>query len=444
MGGLQDHMRVFRGATLFLVSTISTAAAQQTVTTTTSLVFDRVTVVDVEQGKLVPDQRVVIMGNRIEVVGGAGVVKTPKGAQVVDAKGKYLIPGLWDMHTHSQNLAHIFYPLFIANGVTGIRDAWSVISLDTLTRWRQEILGGTRVGPPRQILVGEALDDTVLEVAQRKVDSLKAHGANFIKTYPFTFALAAAARRAGLPFGGHLQLSMTAMEASDSGISILDHLRDHSGSTGGLDSLCWGDKATVERCQPVAERLKRNETWLVPTITRGHLTKYVMAPRSDAIYTHLAEGASKFWSRAAANIPFVHNTPPVLPSEPLGILHVMQRVGMPILAGTDAGAPVIESMPPGFALHAELAMYVSEGMSVSDALRTATLNPAKFLHGTDSLGTVTSGKLADLVLLDADPLADITNTTAIRAVVANGRYFDRAALDSLLTEVQAQDPRTGR
>jgi imidazolonepropionase-like amidohydrolase len=114
----------------------------------------------------------------------------------------------------------------------------------------------------------------------------------------------------------------------------------------------------------------------------------------------------------------------------------MARTGLPILAGADAMS--MESK--GFSLHAELAMYVAEGLSRRHALQAATLNPAKFLHATDSLGTVAPGKLADLVLLDADPLADITNTTTIRAVVANGRYFDRAALDSLLREVQGRGP----
>jgi imidazolonepropionase-like amidohydrolase len=116
-------------------------------------------------------------------------------------------------------------------------------------------------------------------------------------------------------------------------------------------------------------------------------------------------------------------------------MHIMQSVGFPILAGTD-----VWGYAPGFSLHAELAIYVAEGLTPLGALQSATLNPAKMLHGTDSLGTVAPGKLADLVLLDADPLADITNTTTIRAVVANGRYFDRAALDSLLKDARAARP----
>jgi imidazolonepropionase-like amidohydrolase len=120
------------------------------------------------------------------------------------------------------------------------------------------------------------------------------------------------------------------------------------------------------------------------------------------------------------------------------MMDIVQRVGMPLLAGTDLGfgGEVSWRRLSGFALHAELAMMVAEGLTPLNALQSATLNPAKLLHATDSLGTVAPGKLADLVLLDADPLADITNTTTIRAVVANGRYFDRAALDGLLTEVR--------
>jgi imidazolonepropionase-like amidohydrolase len=125
-------------------------------------------------------------------------------------------------------------------------------------------------------------------------------------------------------------------------------------------------------------------------------------------------------------------------AESLRMMDIVQRVGMPLLAGTDLGfgGEVSWRRLSGFALHAELAMMVAEGLTPLNALQSATLNPAKLLHATDSLGTVAPGKLADLVLLDADPLADITNTTTIRAVVANGRYFDRAALDGLLTEVR--------
>ena len=129
--------------------------------------------------------------------------------------------------------------------------------------------------------------------------------------------------------------------------------------------------------------------------------------------------------------------------EVVGRLH---RFGMQLLAGTDGNASVVSllggSCPePHCAVQYELELLVEAGLTPLEALQAATLNPAKFLNATDSLGTVAPGKLADLVLLDADPLVNVTNTTAIRAVVANGRYFDRAALDNLPAEAQPkQDP----
>jgi hypothetical protein len=192
-----------------------------------TLVLNGVTVVDIEQGKLRSAQRVVITGNRIQAVGEAGAVKTPRGAQVVDARGKYLIPGLWDLHTHPRRLAHLFYPLLLANGVTGMRDAGSGVPLDTLLLWRREILASTRVGPPRQLLSGQSIAGPVTGCKRYRadepqtcvvdsadavhyVDSLQATGADMIKPREVSkalyFVIAAEARRRGIPFGGHISV----------------------------------------------------------------------------------------------------------------------------------------------------------------------------------------------------------------------------------------------
>jgi imidazolonepropionase-like amidohydrolase len=156
----------------------------------------------------------------------------------------------------------------------------------------------------------------------------------------------------------------------------------------------------------------------VPTLVVFHRDLYAKRAKTFVNGTSMVNGN---WLRDAASGP-----------KDGGLLSIVQRVGLPILGGSDWD-------PPGFVLHAELATLVLEGLTPLNALQSATLNPAKLLHGTDSLGTVTAGKLADLVLLDADPLADITNTTTIRAVVANGRYFDRTTLDHLLTQARALD-----
>lgn len=454
-------------AVLVLAGAVPTAASsQQRTSAPASLVFDEVTVVDVEYGKLVPNQRVVIVGNHIQSVGVTGAATMPKDAQVVKARGKYLIPGLWDMHHHPMipetNL------LLIANGVTGFRDAWTKIPLDTMIHWRREILTGARVGPPRQILAGGAIDaeescdrqpngwaghmcvhlgDTA--DARLLAESLKAAGAEMLKIYTPSWEIYAAARRAGLRFGGHSSGphsgSATAMDVSDSGSSILDH-------SFALGKPCSPSSGSVGECRKIAERLRRNGSWWAPTcigfVVCGGSRAGAVGARFDELMEKFIDGlVVNPYATAGTERSVFHDVmpppqPSASPADPSDtvLMRFQQEAGVPFLAGTD----VLGDWPPlgrqvsGFALHAELAMDVAEGLAPLNVLQSATLNPAKFLQATDSLGTVASGKLADLVLLDADPLADITNTTTIRAVVANGRYFDRAALDGLLAEFRAK------
>ena len=309
-------LRKTLGLALMNMALGSTTVYAQQPASTTPLVFDGVIVIDVRHGLRLPAQRVVIVGNRIRAVGSVGTVRMPAGARVVDARGKYLIPGLWDMHTHSRRYTNIFYPLFIANGITGIRDGWSEVPLDTLVHWRREILAGAREGPPRQLLAGPALDEAtpctrgdggghvcVADTADARhvVDSLKAAGADYIKTYALGrkmyFVVAAEARRIGIPFGGH-NTATTALEASDSGASLLDHIR----TAGGVDTLCLGGPpASVERCRPVAERFRRLGTWWVPTLSRRWLGDNRLRPPQPAqmthtILMHFQQFASAFWA----------------------------------------------------------------------------------------------------------------------------------------------------
>jgi hypothetical protein len=198
----------------------------------------------------------------------------------------------------------------------------------------------------------------------------------------------------------------------------------------------------------VADAFHRNDAWMVPTLT---MIMWANFYAGTPMYREEVAGAKPFYRRldqytraffAGASLHQGNWLRDSMAGMPLGVdgtgtsrglLSLIQHVGMPILAGTDQAVTWIL---PGASLHAELAMYVAEGMTSLNALQSATINPAKFLHGIDSLGTVAEGKLADLVLLDADPLADITNTTTIRAVVANGRYFDRTALNKLTVDAQ--------
>ncbi len=453
-------------------------AVQQSAVAAAPLVFDKVTVVDVEQGKLVADQRVVIVGNRIQRVGAVAAVPVPQGARLIDARGKYMIPGLWDMHYHvddfsqgddvalQTNLYRATYPLFIAYGVTGIREMAQRFQhgADSFRVWQRAVLAGERVGPraigPSVDLEYHELVPQTPEDAARVIDSLKAVGTAFVKfhgqpadTVVF-FALLREARRAGLPVDGHL-LTWT---ASDSGQRSIEHVFFR----GCYEREPSGDSVFIEpKCAERFAQLARNGTWIVPTMSVLYFEKtpgenpykralaraYRRLPpekkRGESLQDLLMQQV--FGSETADDGAL---SPPdsvrarwgrlgPLPDD--RAIGAAQRAGVRILAGTDGG-PFLHSSP-GFSLQLELRFLVENGgLTPLEALRAATLNPAKFLGATDSLGTVAPGRLADLVLLDADPLTNIRNISAIHAVVANGRYFDRTTLDIQRTQAEQAWP----
>ncbi len=423
-----------------------------------SLALEHATIVDVQSGRLLADQTVVIIGNRINAIGAAGNVRLPTGTRVIDARGRYLIPGLWDMHVHLWGYSRIMYPLFVAYGVTGIRGMSEVFPLDSLLQWRRETAAGTRVGPPRQIVTGGFLqteddpgeralwgDDgmiitTTPDIARRAVDSLKTAGVDFIKVHSISrpdvfFAIMDEARRLKIPVAGHLPGGVTPGEASDSGLRSIEHGADLRAFTcAGRD----GAAPPVDAARDLAERFARNGTWLVPTVVTYHYMTH-RAPDHLRYWPAALHDQQLFWgevSDAQANA-----TP--LECRARGIAARLHQAGVRLLTGTDT-SPWSGAILPGLSVHEEMDFLVQGGVSPLDALRAATLHPAQYLEATDSLGTVATGKLADLVLLDADPLTDIRNTTKINAVIANGRYFDQAALDALMVEAEQTAADEGR
>jgi hypothetical protein len=413
MGTSYRYSRWVRYATLPSVAyltlacspAVSPAAAQQS---TSGLVLRGVTVIDVADGQLLPKQTVIVAGNRIESVGPVDRVKVPAGAQVIDANGQYLIPGLWDMHVHVDG-ADQLYPLFIANGVTGIREMaqGGSFGTDSFAAWQRKIAEGKRIGPRG---VGPSTDLSEItnptpEDAVRIIDSLKAAGIKFAKYHnddgngEIFFAFAREARRVGLPMVGHIPRAVSDVEASDSGLRSVEHVEENH--------QCWPDwptpldsAAAEKRCTPVAKAYIKNGTWMSTTVA----------------------GAN--W--IDGNV-----------SEAQRFVRMMYRLGVTrFLAGTDWNIASMTDQPrfrPGVSA-VEDVMFLGEAIPPLVALQAGTLNPAQFFDATDSLGTVAPGKLADLVLLDADPLVDIHNIMKIRAVIANGRYFDRATLDRMDTE----------
>lgn len=437
------------------------AAVRQGPAPSASLAITRVTVVDVASGTTRADQTVLVDGSRIVAVAPAAQARVPAGARVVDGRGKYLIPGLWDMHSHAASYGdttgHPALKISLAHGVTGLRDVGAQ-SFEGIRGWRDEIAAGRMLGPRLKIAspivenprwmatirrweeeAGKNTDwmnarfgPETAEQAERWVDSVAAMGADHIKVRNWpapevTRALMARARARGLPVVGHANRPFP-----DSGVASYEH-RFFPGldrSPAGRDSLFrrWAAEGVAISPTLVASvgRLHPRETLLARATASGDVKyRYVPAEMLNEWRQELevaeANEAPQDW--AGMYREGVHD------------LREMHAAGVLVLAASDFGAPFVV---PGFDLHEELARLVDDvGFTPAEALRAATLNPARFLGMADSLGTVEPGRLADLVLLDANPLADIRNTRRIGGVSVNGRYLDRAALDRLLDEAEA-------
>jgi hypothetical protein len=456
-----------------------------------SIAITHVTVIDVEHGRRLPDRTVLVNGNRIALVAQSASSRVPAGARVIDGRGEYLIPGLWDMHVHAlrEGRSRWMFPLFIATGITGIRDTGS--PLDSLLWYRNRVSTGEVLGP-RIVGTGPLLDAPAAQYpyltmpvasgadGRRAVDSLADAGVNFIKTYNSLsrdafFAIAAEARRRGIPIIGHVPYKVTAFEASDSGLKSIEHLtrvvglclpesanrrldaeeaaaRKRPGMTPDSITAMFASvnsheyAAFDERlCEQAGAHFARNGTWQVPTQERDlHWTRTFLASDTtgnDPYLRYVPAEVIAFWTHYRDSVvarPFDGLPAQARYATKSRVIRALVRGGNGLLAGTDTDGNDSNIFGvPGVALHHEMEAFVRDvGLSPVQALRAATLGPAQFLDATDSLGTVAAGKLADLVLLDADPLLDIRNTRRIRAVVTNGRYFDRGALDSLLAGVE--------
>jgi len=462
------------------ISLVSVGFAQTTLQPTQIAITD-VTVINPRSESMQPHSIVVINGNRITFVSRSAAVPLAKNTRVIDGRGQFLIPGLWDMHVHSAfgdwfpGGREIILPLFIANGVTGVRDMGGDIPV--LFAWRREIADGGIVGP-HMIISGPMLDAllpngklrfpssiavTTPQSAVAAVDSLQAQGVDFIKVQSVIsrdayLAAAAEAHKIGLPIVGHVPDKVRIGETIAAGQKSIEHLMgSFEGCSTKEDTFIAGQGdlklllSTQDRrlCAALILKLADSQVWQVPTLAwqRGGtfldqrdpkhepLDKYVPAYWRDVTWKHFTDEM----------MPGLQHDPLELRRKyfaaNLQMVGAMHRAGVPFLAGTDT-APGVYIMP-GFSLHDELANLVEAGFTPMESLRTATSGPAKFLGLENSYGSVEAGKVADLVLLSANPLDDIHNTKKITAVIVNGRLLDRAALDRILKQVESAAKRNG-
>lgn len=466
---------------LFVMIAGQVSAQPKQNTQSKPVVFTHVTVIDATGAAAQPDMTVVIVGDRIRELGSTKKVFVPKNAQVVDSTGKFLIPGLWDMHVHIFNYGNnpsgqppkeYWFPLFIANGVTSVRLMWvRPDEVKQVQRWRKQSVEHPG-SVPRIPAIGTIVDGSppvransdfarTADEARRIVDQLKAGGVDFVKVYSNLsreafFAIADEARKQHIPFAGHVPYTVSALEATEAGQRSIEHLTEITLTCSSqeqelrkIDQKDWGPKYQKQmletfdaaKCAQLFSRFRANGTWQVPTLVENHRRV------SQRLGEPLASGSrSKYilatdrerWRSVTSQFKDIsaEEKDTVLKGwqMSLNLVGAMHRKGVDIIAGTDVGNP---NVYPGFSLHDELMLLVKAGLTPMEAIQAATVKPARFLGIERELGTVQKGKIADLVLLEANPLEDISNTQRIAAVVVNGKLLTRESLDKMLADVEA-------
>jgi imidazolonepropionase-like amidohydrolase len=469
--------RCLAGAVLVLAVA---AGMQVSAAPGSSFAVAHVTVIDSTANAPRPDQTVVVLNGRIVDVGPASRVKAPKDAQIVDGHGKFLIPGLWDMHVHIAGLnadpawsKQVLLPVLIANGITGVRDMGG--DLDVLLGWKHDIENGILIGP-HIVAAGPFLTSEKRKTAEQypvhdaetgraAVRELKKRNADFIKIISVPsgevfFAIADESKKQNIPFAGHLPFQISAIEASSAGMRSIEHLLysafslSFSSKEGELrgqlveaedkgDSVAWEQIAhtsdatySQEKAAVLFATLKRNGTWVTPTLASLDITTHPDEwSADDPQLAYVPPALAEQWRESMTDSSMKERAAWLARQSTndwrlTGELH---KAGISLLAGSDSLDPFVFT---GESLHRELVELVRAGLTPAEALGVATSGAARFLGREKELGTIETGKIADLVLLERSPLENIANTQSIVGVAHEGAYFDRAALDKLLAQAK--------
>lgn len=416
-------------STLLVAACIAVASPVHAQTIT----IDNVTIVDVTNGRLQTRKTIVVEGKTIARIENA--TAATRATATMDGTGMFVIPGLWDMHVHAffyndtarfHTTSEVMFPLFIVNGITGVRDLGS--NLDATLAARDSIAAHQLIGP-RMLVSGPMIDGpttryqaaikvTTADEARAAVRMLKDRGVNMIKTQSLIprdayFALADEAARIGIPFEGHVPNAITGVEAVSAHQRSFEHM--------------IGVRDTAET---LIAALAKNRVWQCPTVVNSVGTAADLA--NDPGLPYWLRASVEAWRKTAVDRAAVSDSAARASDERatrrLALIKKLHDAKIPFLAGTDA--PQGYDLVPGTSLHRELQLLVRAGLTPLEALQTATLNPATYFGKTD-WGTVAAGKAADLVVLTRNPLADIANTRAIAAVITDGKYYSPRELDRM-------------
>ena len=445
-----------------------------------NLVIRHAIVIDVAAGRTVPGQAVAVRGDTIVAVGpDLAVARRYPRFRQVEARGKYVMPGLWDMHVHfgggpeliSENKALL--PLYVANGVTAVRDAAADLSPSVL-EWRSAVAEGRLLGPTiftsgpklegyKPIWKGTIEVGTPAEV-DAALDRLQAMKVDFVKITDntlkpdiFLYAVGEAKRR-GLKTSAHTPYALNIQRAVDAGLSSIEHIdylikagsprEAELGAAFAAGKITYGEASNIftnsfdrDYAAGVYRRLARSGVRVTPTLNMTRILAYLDREdhSKDAGLAYIGPGLRQTYQwrveRAAKA------TPPEVAERhkkyelSARVLPMLVKAGIPIMAGTDAG--YLNSFNyPGWGLHDELERYVEAGLTPRQALASSILTGPKFLGHAERYGSISTGKAADILILNANPLQSIRATRAISAVVVHGRLLDRAALDKLLANAR--------
>jgi hypothetical protein len=474
---------------LFITGCVNGLPQQDKINSSIDVVIRNVNIIDVVSGDVIKGQTILISGENILKVVPTTLATNYPNAEIVDGTNKFAIPGLWDMHDHlikkmpfipwdthtpqpgDKVQKEIFVPLYVGFGITGIREmSGNALSLSIKKRLQtgewlgpEYVVGSPILDGPFPIWPGaDVLAIKSPEHAREVARRLHKEGYDFLKPYSMLTAdsyraLANEARKLGMVLAGELPLSISAWEAAELGQKSIEHLT-------GIELACASNEETLRtkyrnlvnriaagdkslsallvwnqsewepiefiderKCEQLLAHLSKHNVWVTPTLI---IQQRISRPNPkfekdnpNLKYTENLRGSPE---DLIAEFDPLRKLIPVYDRRSQYIDNLV-NANVKVLAGTDENG--------AYPLHEELALFVESGLSPLQALQTATINPAKFLDREDSLGSITLGKRADIILLSKNPLVDIRNTLSIEDVFLKGIHFDRESLDNILKQV---------